>query len=258
MKQLGGPVAMNDGRTDPWLRRANMNSQGTIRLFCFHHAGAGASTFNAWPKTLGSHIELWKVQLPGREDNWQTPALRNVHELIDRLLPEIAPLLDVPYAFYGHSMGAIVAFELARSIRNAALPQSAHLFVSGRRAPQLALSHRPLFSLPFDELMSQLREMGATSLALYERTEWRDRLLATIRADLEVSDVYVYRDGFPLDVPIDAFGGVTDSSVQEWEWMSWNVQTSRRFQGTSLSGHHILDQAGKVQLMNIIDQTLSM
>jgi medium-chain acyl-[acyl-carrier-protein] hydrolase len=240
-----------------WLRPANPAPGAVLRLFCCAHAGGGAAAFNAWPRLLPPEYEVIKVQLPGREDNWQRPAARAIGELVPHLCAEVAPLLDRPFAFYGHSMGAIVMFDLARELRRQGRALPLVLFVSGRRAPQLPLSHVPLFSLPDDELIAQMHVMGASALHLFDKPRWREHFFPTMRADLEVSDTYRYQPEPPLACPIHAFGGADDATVKPWEWREWGEQTGAEFSGRVLSGSHFFDKAGQAVLLQHIAEALA-
>lgn len=240
-----------------WLRPRIPDTDALLHLVCFPHAGGGAGFFNGLSRQLIGGCAVVRVQLPGREDNREQPPAREVGELIPPLLKQLRPLLNTPMAFYGHSMGAIVAFELVRELRRCRLPLPVLFFVSGRRAPQLPLSHRPLFSLPDDELMEQLRIMGASSLEVFERPKWREYFLPTLRADLEVSDLYQYDDEAPLPCPIFAFGGVHDETVKPWEWRAWRRQSSAEFVAQALSGRHFFDRDGQQELIRVINTSVS-
>lgn len=239
-----------------WLRPRQPSPASLMRLFCCAHAGGGAAAFNSWARFLGV-CEVIKVQLPGREDNWERPPARTVSELLPGLLLHLASLLDRPFAFYGHSMGAIVMFELTRELRRRGFGLPLVLFVSGRRAPQLPLSHVPLFSLSDDALLEQVRGMGAASLEMFGKARWRERFFPTLRADLEVSDRYSYRAELPLACPIHAFGGADDSTVKPHEWQAWGQQTSAGYVGRMLSGRHFFDKEGQSTLLRHIGDALS-
>ncbi len=242
--------------TRPWLRPAAVSAHTTIRLFCCAHAGGGAAAFNGWPQALPTACGVVRVQLPGREDNRQCPPARSVGTVIPRLVGDVAPLLDRPFALYGHSMGAIVMFELARALRRGGHPPPMALFVSGRRAPRLPLSHPPLYSLPDDALAEQMRRMGAPMPQLFDTARWREHYLPTIRADLELSDLYRYRQEEPLACPIHVFGGAGDHVVMPSEWHAWGEETKGSFNATTLPGGHFFDRGGQAELLQIIGEAL--
>ena len=125
-----------DSAPDPWVARPRPNARARLRLFCFPFAGGGASTYRGWPAHLPADIEVAAVQLPGREERLRETAFHDATELCVKLVDVLAPYFDRPFAFFGHSMGALVAFELARVLRKSGGPSPAHLFVSARRGPR--------------------------------------------------------------------------------------------------------------------------
>lgn len=221
-----------------WVKRGVSTAPPRARLFCFPHAGGGASSFNGWRKLLPAGIELATIQLPGREDRQAEAPVTDIGDLIAALLPHIEPLTGLPFLLYGHSLGAIVAFDLLREMRRCRLPMPRALIVSGRRAPQLPLSHKAHGLGPDAEFADYLRLMGATPKAILDRPHWRDRLFPTIRADLNISDLYEYIDEPPLDCPIQCFPGRDDPLVSGAEWRAWAAQTTAGFTLAELPGGH--------------------
>lgn len=221
-----------------WLKRSAGSPTPWARLFCFPHAGGGASSFNGWRRWFPAGIESAAIQLPGREDRQAEAPVTDIGALTAALLPHVAPLNGLPFLFYGHSLGAIVAFELLREMRRQCLAMPCALFASGRRAPQLPLSH-PAHGLGGDdEFADYLRLMGVTPQAILDRPHWRDRLFPTIRADLNMSDLYDYGDEPPLGCPVHFFAGRGDPLVSESEWRGWAAQTTAGFCMTELPGGH--------------------
>lgn len=236
----GGPQVVAGGA---WVRRSAGSTTPWARLFCFPHAGGGASAFNGWRKLLPAGVELAAVQLPGREDRQNEAPCQRIDALMPALLSHIAPLTGLPFLFYGHSLGAIVAFDLIREMRRYGLAMPCALLVSGRRAPQLPLSHEA-YGLATDRLFEDyLRLMGATPEAILQRPHWRDRLFPTIRADLNMSDLYEYREEPPLGCPIHCFPGRDDPLVSATEWRGWAAQTGTGFAHTELPGGHFFAAA---------------
>jgi medium-chain acyl-[acyl-carrier-protein] hydrolase len=149
-------------------------------------------------------------------------------------------------------MGAILAFEVARELRRQGAPLPARLFVSGRRAPHLPLSRAPLYALDEPGLLAYLREMGGVDGRLLGRAAWSAAYLPTLRADLHVSDAYVYRPESPLPVPIYAFRGCQDGSVSVHEAMGWSRHTCAGFVFRLLPGRHFFDREGHAALLRVI------
>ena len=169
-------------------RKVRSNASARLRLLCFHHAGGSAAAFNSWAAAFPSAIGIERVQLPGR-----VPGRGASHTRMTTLLPwvceQLEPLLDRPFALYGQSLGALVAFEFARAIRKNGGRQPLALFVASRRAPQCPLTRTPLCSLPDAELIVELRAMGGLIDSLAGSSKWMEHFLPALRADLTISDL---------------------------------------------------------------------
>jgi len=239
----------------PWLR-ATQTADPAVRLLCFAHAGAGASSFNGWPRLLPPEVQLVKAQLPGREDNLARPALRQIGPLVDELLPQVVGLCDRPFAVYGHSMGALVAFEVTRALRRCGRGLPVALFVSGRRAPHKPLRLPRLHSLSDEALVAHLRGMGGTASELLDRPRWRAHYLPTMRADLELSDMYACAQEPPLDCPLYAFLGDADREMHREDWEAWSEQAAAGFERQLLPGGHILGADAQARLVRRIGTIL--
>src|SRR2546421_4243876 len=132
---------------------------GAVRLFCFPHAGGGASVFRSWMPQLAPGIEVYSIQLPGREGRWLEPRLTRASDLIEALINALGPLFHPPFAFFGHSMGAFIAFELARELRRRDRPQPEILIASCARAPDVPDPDPPMHHLPADLLLEELKNL---------------------------------------------------------------------------------------------------
>jgi medium-chain acyl-[acyl-carrier-protein] hydrolase len=211
-----------------------------VRLLCFHHAGGSAASFNSWSRALPDWIDVHKVQLPGRDPAGPRRPHTDVAVLIPELRESLAPLLVEPFALYGHSLGALVAFELARALRAHGGPEPLALFVSGRRAPQVPLSMTALCDLPEERLIPRLVELGGLSPELIRKPEWLRYFIPVMRADLEVSDHYAYTADAPLACPLFAFKGADDPIVSESDFVGWRAQAGGAFEAAVLPGRHFL------------------
>src|SRR5258708_5279394 len=157
----------NAASSSPRTGFVRPGAETRLRLFCFPYAGAGASVFREWAKALPSEIEVIPVQLPGRESRIREPLLTRVGTMVEMLLGEITNL-HTPFAFFGHSMGALVCFELARRLRDGGKPSPVHLFVSARRAPQTPDEKPPLHKLEDRDLLEELRQFNATPAEIFQ------------------------------------------------------------------------------------------
>ncbi|MFH5232881.1 thioesterase II family protein [Antrihabitans spumae] len=213
------------------------NSEAALRLFCFSYAGGGSTIFRSWNERFAGHVEVCAVQLPGRESRAGQPAYRRLSSLIDDLHVAIEPLLDRPFALFGHSMGALVAFELARQLRRAGGPQPEQLLLSAFRAPQLPNPNIRIFHLP-DEVLKTVLAKDGTPQEVLQNDELMKALLPTLRADFEVCETYDYVDEAPLAVPMAVFGGLHDVRVGRADLELWSAQAGADFDLTMLPGSH--------------------
>lgn len=208
-----------------------------LRLFCFSYAGGGTTVFRGWGDHLPDQVEVCAVQLPGRESRAAEPSYRRLVPLVADLHTAIAPLLDRPFALFGHSMGALVAFELARQLRRAGAPQPERLFLAAFRAPQLPNPNIRIYHLP-DEVLKTVLAKEGTPQDVLDNDELMRALLPTLRADFELCDTYEYLPEAPLSVPVSVFGGQHDVRVGRADLDQWKVQAGNGFGLTMLPGSH--------------------
>ena len=225
-------------KTNPWIVCPRPNPRASLRLFCFPYSGAGAQIFYPWANTLPPTIELCPVQLPGRGNRLAEPPFTRLVSLIRALAPAILPYLDKPFAFFGHSLGALVSFELARHLCRQRGPSPLHLFVSGHNAPQVPDSEPPIHLLPDAAFVEKLRHLNGMSKEILENTELMQLLLPVLRADFAICETYSYEAGEPLDCPISAFGGLRDEYVSRETLEAWREQTSASFSLRMFPGDH--------------------
>lgn len=208
-----------------------------LRLFCFPYGGAGASGYRAWSRFLPSWVEVAPVLLPGRESRFREPA----HTHLDPLLAELVGTLDfasAPFAFFGHSLGALIAFELARELRRRGKGAPRLLVASAYPAPQLHRDRPHIAHLSDDALVAALREHFDVTAGLLDDPMLMELALPLLRADMSVVESYVYRDGPPLDLPLVAFGGIGDPEAPEEQIRGWQAQTAKTFSMRMFPGGH--------------------
>lgn len=239
-------------RTTPWLFTARSHPSARMRLFCFPHAGGGASMFRPWINRFPADIEVCPVQLPGRENRLGEVALTDFHTLAKAMAEALAPYLIKPFAFFGHSMGAMVGFELARLLRRRNAPLPEQLFISAYRAPQLPTPEPLLHRLPDSKLVEELLRIEPNNRAVLENAELRQFLLPIIRADFTACETYIYAQEDPLPRPITVFGGLQDNRVTADELEAWRPHTSSSFTRHMLPGGHFYLQATPGPLFKMI------
>jgi medium-chain acyl-[acyl-carrier-protein] hydrolase len=239
-----------------WIRCFQPNSQTRLRLFCFPYAGGGASAFRTWPNQLPSSVEINAIQPPGREDRFKETPCSDLSSLIAALLPTLMPYLDRPFAFFGHSVGALVCFELARHLRRQAAPSPVHLFISGRRAPHIPDPDQPIHQAPDAHLLEDLRYYGGTPEAVLRSPELMALFLPTLRADLAINETYQYTDEPPLDFSMSVFGGLEDRKVDRAGLNAWREQTNAIANIQLFSGGHFFLKDASDKLLHTISNEL--
>jgi medium-chain acyl-[acyl-carrier-protein] hydrolase len=225
-------------------------------LICFPYAGGSASIFSGWRDYLADDIELLCAELPGRGERILEPPFTNFFALIDELRFELRPLLDLPMAFFGHSMGGLLAFELANELRRQRLPQPVHVFVSAYRAPQLRTIDRPIHRLPKAAFLSELRRRYGAAGHLLKHPELLEVFLPLLRADLAVCESYWYRPRPPLRCPLTALGGAADGGVNRRQLSAWRLHTRDRFTLRIFPGDHFFLHQARRPLIGLINRQL--
>jgi len=227
-----------------------------LRLFCFPYAGGAATAYRMWSKFLPNEVDLCPVQLPGRGGQMGKKAFTQMTPLVEAAAGELAPYFDKPFAFFGHSMGAVIGFELARYLRSQSKPGPVHLFVSGRRPPQSPKEIVPTYDLPEPEFLEMLRQLGGTPKEVLEHQELMPLIIPLLRADFELIQTYAYTAGSPLSCPITAFGGLQDPEVSQEELKGWRQQTTSLFSMKMLPGDHFFLHSAQNVLLSLLARDL--
>jgi surfactin synthase thioesterase subunit len=222
-----------------------------VQLFCLPHAGAGALAYRAWPSLMAPGAEVIPVQLPGREGRHAEALRRSVPILAAELTGPIAARAGERFALFGHSMGALIGYELAHALCDRGRAP-VHLFVSGMGAPHLPSFWRGAHRLPDEELLTLIAEMQGTSPEVVAQPELMQMLLPVLRADLEACDTYVAGRQRSLRVPITALGGRLDPGAGP-EWLrAWAEYTSAGFQLELFDGGHFYLHTGLSELAGVL------
>jgi medium-chain acyl-[acyl-carrier-protein] hydrolase len=238
--------------TGSWLIRKIYRSRPRVRLFCFHYAGGGASIFQSWSHKLPSDIEVYAVQLPGRETRFGERPFTSLLPLVDKLCRVIYPYINIPYVFFGHSMGALVSFELAQMICKRYGKSPEHLFVSGRLAPHLQSSKPQIHQLPPAEFLEEIRLLNGTPDSILNNKELMELIIPILRADFAVCETYQYQPSEPLTCPITVIGGNLDKSVDFHRLQSWQQHTTNHCSLHILDGDHFFVNTCQSEVLKII------
>jgi medium-chain acyl-[acyl-carrier-protein] hydrolase len=243
--------------TTVWLNFPKPNPQASLRLFCLPYAGGSSLLFRPWPNHISADVEICAVQLPGRGVRIREAPLKSMQELVPSLAEALRPFLDKPFAIFGYSLGAVIGFELARLLRQTANVSPTHLFVAGRRAPQLP-SNPPLrHALPEGEFISELQRLNGTPREVLEHPELIQLMLPLLRADFGLDETYDYHSEQPLDVGLSAYGGIEDADVSRQELEGWREQTTASFELRMFPGDHFFLHTSPTLLFNAINQRLA-
>ncbi len=241
---------------NPWLKFPKINPQARLRLFCFPHAGSNAASFKPWSEQVSANIELCCLELPGRGSRINEPLYTHISPLVTKLAEILLPYLEpLPFVFLGHSLGALISFELARLLHQQKLPIPRHLFVSGRRAPQIPFSRPPMYKLPKRVFLHEIRKYNGTPEAVLNHSELMDLYISILRADLRINETYEYLNESPLPCPISAFGGYEDPETSYEQLDAWREQTLSSFNIQLFDGDHFYLKNNSLHLVKNIEQS---
>jgi medium-chain acyl-[acyl-carrier-protein] hydrolase len=230
-----------------WIARPRPAASPALRVICLPHVGAGGAAFNSWLGWLPADVELCVIRMPGRENRLREPLIDDWRVLFDLLEPELAPLLDRPFAVLGHCSGSVLAYELTRRLRAAGSPAPVLLVLSSAEAPAVRKIDDPLHMLPDRELIRRVIEYGGMASEVLDDPGLMEMFGRILRADYRVIERLEYSAGPPLDVPITVIGGRHDEFVSCQAMAAWSAETTREFSLHLLNaGHYILSDAGEL------------
>lgn len=241
---------------DSWLA-GRLGTEAGVRLFCLPYAGGGAAAFRGWAETAPRGLQVCPLELPGRGRRMTETPFTRLRPLVRSLVDALSDVLDRPYALYGHSMGALIAFETARALRARGLPQPVHLFCSGAAAPDVPRRRPVLGSASDEEVIKELRFLNGTPRELLENRELMELTLPTVRADFSVLETYDHRSETPLTVPLTVHTGKRDPSVSPSSLYGWRDQTDARTRLVTYEGDHFFLHTSTAAILRDIGGVLS-
>ena len=241
-----------------WIATRNTDEGTRIRLFCLPHAGSGSAIFHAWKRALPAWIEVCPILLPGREVRLAERSYTNSDVLIEEMAKALTEHLNKPYAIFGHSMGALLAFELAQHLRSNALRTPSYLFLSGRVAAHLPWGHKLIHHLPAEEFLAQLgARYGGLPQELLHDPLLQEIYLPILRADMMLLETHRHRERPPLDCPIMALAGMDDSNVSDESLTAWGQQTTADFSVRRFAGDHFyISGSSRALLLEVLCEKL--
>jgi medium-chain acyl-[acyl-carrier-protein] hydrolase len=245
-------------RRGTWLFSFEAQANAGARLFCFPHSGGGATAFRDWSASLRPAVDLVAVEPPGRGTRLREPCRSDLAGMAREIAAEIASLAGLPFAFFGHSVGTLIAFEVTRELRRLGRALPSMMIVSAGRAPNAPA--RPFLrpGISDDEIVRMVVDMGGVPQELEHADDLLQLWVPALRADLELLDGYVYTEEDPLPVPIVLFAGMLDEVVEFEAMEPWADLTSA---GTSLAmfpgDHFYLAKESKQQVLASLARHLS-
>ena len=248
---------MSEPNESPWLLRKPVAESVRARLFCIPHAGVGASVYRLWSSGLPGDIEVCAVQLPGRETRLREAPLTRIDAIVAALLPRLEPLLDRPFAVFGHSMGAVIAVELCQALQSRGGPLPRHLLVSGRRAPHVPDPDPPLAGLSDSEFVAELnRRFGGIPAEVMNDRELMALLLPCLRADIAALESHSPRP-LRIQCPLTVYGGTLDARAPRMHLEAWREMAQSAFRVRTFEGTHFYLNPHRGELLADIASVLA-
>lgn len=235
-----------------WVRRFHPAPDARVRLVCFPHAGGSANYFFPVSRALARSMDVLCLQYPGRQDRRRERCVETIDELADRIALALRPWADIPLAFFGHSMGAILAFEVSLRLKEAGITPAV-LFVSGRRAPS---THRveTVHLLPDTALVQEIRGLQGTESALLDDADIVSMILPALRGDYRAVETYQHVGGSTVDAPLVAMLGDEDPMVTLSEGEAWANHTTSEFELRVFPGGHFYLNAHAADVIAFIER----
>lgn len=238
-----------------WLPHRKRQAKASVNLLCFPYAGGGASAYRDWQVAWPERIEVCSLELPGRETRFSEALRSDFQALAVEIAALIEPLWERPLAFFGHSMGAQLAYETARVAR-ATGHEPRVLCVSGARAPSVPRRTPPLHTLPEAEFVAQLSELGGTPSEVLAEPELLELIVPILRADCGLVERYVWQPGPELACPILALGGSDDDHVTREDLAAWRTHTTGTYREHVLAGNHFFLHSQRKEVLALVQSAL--
>jgi medium-chain acyl-[acyl-carrier-protein] hydrolase len=236
----------------------SQSARPAFRLICIPYAGAGVSIYHKWSESLPPAVQVCALQLAGRDTHIGVPPFTRVAALVDWLVGSLDPYLDLPYAIFGHSMGGLVGYELARALRAANKPSPLHFFVSACRAPGRPVRRWPMHHLPEDGFVRELRaRYNGIPDIIFQDEDLLRLFLPVLRADMEMVETWRESESDAFDFPVTAFGGIEDTEIAREDLEPWRKRTTRGFDLNMIEGNHFFVNTARSEVLRIVSDRLA-
>ncbi len=243
--------------TNPWIAPRRPKPEADVRLFCFPFAGGGASTYRDWQSALGPRIDVYPVQLPGREDRLKERPEGSMRVLASRLADALKPLFRGRFAFFGHSMGALIQYELTRELERRGADLPFLIMPSARRAPHIALQSEPIHHLSDEAFIKRLNDRyQAIPEAVLAEPELMAIFIPMLKADFQMLETYRHEDAAALRAPISAFAGARDAGETPALVWKWRELTAGPFKLDVIDGGHFFLSESRAALLPAVSAAL--
>lgn len=239
--------------SNKWTMAFKPNPQARMRLFCIPYAGAGASVYRDWHTSVRDDVEVVGIQLPGRENRFSEPHLRSIDEIVESLVRVIASLADKPFVLFGHSMGALISFELTRAFQRLRGPAPRHLIVSGTRAPTRRGCDDPIHQLDDDAFLERIQRFNGTPRSLLQDAELMKLFTPLLRADFGVAETYRYEERGPIWCPVTVLGGDEDEGVPLENLKAWSTVCRSSCDQHVFRGDHFFIHQHKAAIIDLVN-----
>jgi len=240
----------------PWLPSRKTNSRAKVRLLCFPYAGGSEVAYRTWQQNMPDSMEVLPIQLPGRGVRTSEPLFTRLAPMVLALTQSLVNEMDLPFALFGHSMGGLIAFEFARSLRRERQPLPVHLFISAKCCPQPA-AEAPAAELSESQLIEALWRYEGTPAEVLDNPELMQVLMPVLQADMELCKTHVCEPEPPLECPITAFGGLEDPVSGRPCLEGWRQHTTGPFKLRMLPAGHFFLKTWEKAVLEIIFRELA-
>ncbi|RPI01129.1 MAG: thioesterase [Calditrichaeota bacterium] len=221
-----------------WLHRFSAVKDPKLRLFCFHYAGGSANVFRAWAGLLPLDVDILSVELPGHGVRLNEPLIDDLSSLVHEIAHKLTTYLDIPYIFFGHSMGALLSFELTHVLWRHMIKLPLHLYMSAHRAPHVDSGKSPLYDLPESDFVQKIQELNGTPTEVLANPELRNIFLPILRNDMKICETYIFKPRLPLPCDMTVYGGLADQDISPDMLLAWKQHTTGQFTSRFLDGDH--------------------
>jgi medium-chain acyl-[acyl-carrier-protein] hydrolase len=240
-----------------WFNIKKPAPNALIRLFCFPYAGGSAQIFSDWCDSLPPEIEVIGVQYPGRGSRFVDPLIGSCDGMVEALIPNITPVLDKPFVFFGHSNGGMLSFELARKLQQQGITRQLYHFVSAKRAIHLPARRRALHALPEQEFIEELENLGGTPKEILEQRELMALFLPVLRSDFSLSETFSYEGDHKLHCDATLLYGSKDTDVPKEDVLKWHELIDGKVDTRVYDGDHFFINSHKEEVLNYLSEKLT-